>query len=57
MDRALPLSLRDNALTGSESREESIALAETLLGSAADPEQMREAARIFASQDRPDRAI
>ena len=57
MDRALPLSLRDGALSGSESREESLALAETLVPSTADPEQVREAARIFAAQNRPERAI
>jgi hypothetical protein len=32
-------------------------LAETLVHGSADPEQVREAARIFASQDRAERAI
>ncbi|HZI89691.1 MAG TPA: hypothetical protein VFD83_04480, partial [Candidatus Polarisedimenticolia bacterium] len=57
MDRAVPLGMADAPLGASHAgSEESLALAENL-ARASDPEQTREAARIFALEGRRERAI
>ncbi|TMQ62096.1 MAG: tetratricopeptide repeat protein, partial [Candidatus Eisenbacteria bacterium] len=58
MDRALPMAMSDAHLRAPQAGgEESLALAENLARGSSDPEQAREAARIFALEGLRERAI
>src|SRR5882762_6528145 len=51
------MAIPDAPLGASHAGEESLALAEQLVRGSSDPDQVREAARIFALEGRRDRAI
>src|SRR5882757_5582456 len=53
----MPMVLTDTPLGASRGSGESIALAEQLARGSSDPEQIREAARIFALEGHRERAI
>ena len=54
----MPMTMSDAPLGASQAgSEESLALAENLARGSSEPEQIREAARIFALEGRRDRAI